>query len=160
MTLEERAESARATLFDRYDALNALWLQAEEQLTRFHIPRPAYHSYDEYQDFGNPPGAMTSKCLSLQKVKGKWRICYGLYDEWCDRDYGWTPITECSAQVRVEAARHVDKLREKVVKTAEDFIPRVDEAIQTLAATVGQLVSIESQDLLTERAKLNGHHNK
>ena len=157
MTLEERAESARETLFGRYDELNALWLQAEEQLTQFHIPRPVYHQFDEYQDPGNPPGAMTSKYLSLQKVKGKWRICYGLCDDWCDHDYGWTPITECSAQVRVEAARHLEKLREKVVKSAEDFIPKVDEAIKTLAAAVGRTVNIESRDLLTERAKLNGH---
>jgi len=40
LTLEERAESARAALFNRYDTLNALWLEAEEQLTQFHIPCP------------------------------------------------------------------------------------------------------------------------
>ena len=159
MTLEERAESARETLFGRYDELNALWLQAEEQLTKFHIPCFVYCKYDEYQDPADQPGFMTSKYLLLQKIKGKWRICYGLVDDW-DVDHGWTPITECSAHVRVEAARHLDKLREKVVKSAEDFIPKVDEAIKTLAAAVGRTVNIESRDLLSERAKLNGHHNK
>ena len=130
MKLEERAERTRETLFDRYDALNALWLEAEEQLTRLHIPRPVYHEDNQYQDPANEPGAMTSQYLSLQKAKGKWRICHGLSDDWCGRDYGWTPITECSAEVRVEAAMHVDKLRAKVVKSAEDFISTVDEAIR------------------------------
>ena len=165
MTLEERAQKARDTLFSRYDVLNALWLNAEGQLTQFHIPCPVYCKYDEHRDPKDGSGAATSKYLSLQKIKGKWRICYGVIYDWdldpgyaWEVDPGWTPITECSAQVRVEAARHLDKLREQVVKSAEDFITEVDEAIDTLAAAVRHSENIERKDLLAERAKLNGHN--
>ena len=159
MTLEERAKIARDSLFHQYDELNALWLQAEEQLTQFHIPRPVFYPYAHYHAPDNPPDALTSKYLALEKVKGKWRICAGLYDEWCDRDYGCTPITECSAHIRVEAAKHLDKLRAKVVESAEDFIPKVDEAIKKLAAAVGRQAGVDSRDLGTKHAKLNGQRN-
>src|SRR5215471_9015545 len=133
MKLEERAEKAREMLFSRYDTLNALWLQAEEQLTQLHVPRPVSHKYAAYDD-GGLPSAITSKYLGLQKVKGKWRICHGIYEEWWQPGPEWTPITECSAESRVEATKHLDDLRKAVVESAERFIPKVDEAINTLAA--------------------------
>jgi hypothetical protein len=160
MTLQERARNARKTLFSRYDQLNALWLQAEEQLTQLHIPRPVSHKYAEYQDWDQPNGAITSKYLGLQKVKGKWRICHGICEEWCQPEPYWTPIIECSAESRVEATKHLDGLRKAVVESAERFIPKVDEAINALAETLGLPASAQSQDLLAERAKLNGHRNK
>lgn len=158
MTPEERAHSARDILFKRYDELNALWLQAEEQLTQFHIPRPVYYKYDEYQDPNGQQGATTSKYLSLQKIKGKWRICHSLYEDWCDHEHGLTPITECSAQVRIEAVEHFDKFRTKVVKSTEDFIPEVDEAIKKLDSSIRLHGNVESRDQVAKRAKLNGHH--
>ena len=157
MTLEERARKARETLFNRYDQLNALWLQAEEQLTQLHIPCSVYYPYDKNHE---PDGATIYKCLGLQKVKGKWRICHGIYEEWCQPEPYWTPITECSAESRVEATKHLDGLRKAVVESAERFIPKVDEAINALAETLGLPASAQSQDLLAERAKLNGHCNK
>lgn len=104
---------------------------------------------------------MIHKHLGLRKIRGKWRICYCLYyyDAFPDRE-DWTPITECSAEIRVEAARHVEALREAIVKSAEGFISRVDKAISRLATTVGLTTSPESQDGLVERAKLNGHHKQ
>jgi hypothetical protein len=100
---------------------------------------------------------MIRECLGLQKIRGKWRICHGLdYDVFPDREH-WTPITECSAQVRVEAAEHLDKLREAVVKSAENFISRVDEAIEALAEVVKHPVRVKNSDALADRAKLNGH---
>jgi len=83
------------------------------------------------------------------------------------KDNGALPCGEIAEMVKrhlhiLDAVghRHVDKLREKVVKSAEDFISKVDEAIQTLAAAVGHPVSVESQNLPTDRTKLNGHHNQ
>ncbi len=158
MTLDERAQNARDTLFKRYDVLNALWLQAEEQLTAFHVPRPASYAYLEYDD-PDSPLAMIHERLGLQKIRGKWRICHGLdYDVWPDREQ-WTPITECSAEIRVRAVRYVQDLRKAIVDDAERFIPQVEEAIHTLATTVGLSTSTESQDVLANHAKLNGHHS-
>jgi hypothetical protein len=155
MTLDERAQKVRKELFARYDQLNALWLKAEERLTKHHVPRPVQCIYalpntGEPEDQGLPEAV----CLGLQKVKGKWRICYGVYWFSAQPDADWLPITECSAEIRVEAARHLPKLEKAAVESAEKFIPKVDEAIQQLAEALGKPDNLA--DLLAERAKLNG----
>ena len=161
MTLDERAQNARDMLFERYDVLNAHWLQVEEQLTAFHIPRSVSYAYKKYPDPDGAEGGMIHKRLGLRKIRGKWRICYCLYyyDAFPDME-DWTPITECSAEIRVEAARHVEGLREAIVKSAESFISRVDKAISSLATAVGLPTSTESQGSLADRAKLNGQHQQ
>jgi hypothetical protein len=155
MTLEVRAEKARKELFARYDRLNALWLEAEERLTKYHIPRPVKHEYCEYLlDEGDPNSGSMWDCLGLQKVKGKWRICHGSYYYIEPGPSNWTPIVDCSAEVRVWAAKHLLGLEEEVVKSAEKFIPKVEDAIQALTSALGQPDQLA--DLLAERAKLNG----
>ncbi len=156
MTLDERAEKARKELFARYDQLNALWLKAEERLTRLHIPRPVQFIYASrsHHDPDFLPGDPECACLGLQKVKGKWRICYGEYYSCSQPDADWQPITECSAEVRVEAAKHLPGLEKAIVESAEKFIPKVDTAIKQLADALGQPDNLA--DLLAERAKLNG----
>ena len=86
-----------ARTFARYNQLNALWLQAEERLTKHHVPCPVQFSYE----YSNPQepwfDGVESRCLGLRKVKGKWRICYGEYFSCNQPDAEWQPITECSA---------------------------------------------------------------
>lgn len=155
MTLNERAQNAHDELFVRYDKLNALWLEAEEQLTQLHIPRPVECIYHDYEPDSRDPNFRIAECLGLQKIKGKWRICYGAYDLSSEPEPSdWTPITDCSASIRVEAAEHLPKLRKAVVESAEKFIPKVDSAIMQLAEALDQSANLN--DLLAERAKLNG----
>ncbi|HTU19587.1 MAG TPA: hypothetical protein VMG10_16115 [Gemmataceae bacterium] len=155
MTLNERAQKARDELFVRYDKLNALWLKAEEQLTHLHIPRPAECIYRDYEPDYREPEFRIAECLGLQKIKGKWRICYGEYALLSEPGPSdWTPITDCSAEIREEAAKHFPKLHKAVVESAEKFIPKVDSAIQHLAEALGDSANLN--DLLAERAKLNG----
>jgi hypothetical protein len=157
MTFSERAEDVRETLFARYDELNALWLEAEEQLTKLHIPQPVCYSYAKYdEDWRSPNEGWIEECLGLQKVKGKWRICHAAYRPWCEPEADWTPIIECSAQTRVEAARHLAGLRQAVVESAENFVPKVDDAIESLRGEIGKSPSDSFGALLAERAKLNG----
>jgi len=152
-----RADKAQKELFTRYDQLNALWLKAEERLTKYHIPRSVEHIYRECLiDERDPGSGPVWDCLGLQKVKGKWRICWGSYCYSDPEPSVWTPITECSAEIRVGAAMHLPGLEEAVVKSAETFIPRVDGAIQALADAIAQPDPLAS--LLAERAKLNGRH--
>lgn len=153
MTLTKRAECARHELFRRYDHLNALWFQAEEELTKLHIPQPVSYVYASYDDDPYDGTTNVSLCLGLQKVKGKWRICHTecpSYDG--PGPYDWTPITDCSAETRVRAAKYLPEFREAVVKSAEQFIPKVDEAIKAMQ----QALNTDIQQLLAERAKLNG----
>ncbi|MBI3468597.1 MAG: hypothetical protein HY000_36810 [Planctomycetes bacterium] len=153
LSLNERAQRARKVLFDRYDQINALWLKAEEQIVQFHIPRPVcygYHTECEFTPCGEQP--VVEHCLGVQKVKGKWRICYGTYPYNWPADPDWKPITECSAEVRTAAAKHLPNLRQAVVECAEKFIAVADDAIEELEQFVKQDIS----HLLAERAKLNG----
>jgi hypothetical protein len=156
LTLEQRAKKVRDELFSRYDQINALWLKAEEQITQFHIPQPVQFTYGSYnlEDPG-PYYCEVCECLGLFKIKGKWRICYGSFLP--DHEGGpneWTPITEASAQIRIEAASHLPDLKKAVVESAEKFVPKVDQAIQALAAALKQPDNLA--ELLAERAKLNG----
>lgn len=155
MTIEQRAEKVRTDLFTRYDHLNALWQKAEEQLAKMHIPLPVEHKYGEYCEDWRDASTVIYECLGMQKFAGKWRICYGRYHLLSeDTPDEWTPICECSARVRVRAAKHIPGLREAIVKSAEAFVPTVDEAIQALSESLDQPTDI--QKLLAERAKLNG----
>ena len=156
MTLSQRAEKAREALFGRYDQLNSLWMRAQEELTKLHIPRPVSYSYRSYKEDYYDPSTQVDFCLGIQKIKGKWGICHAI-DHPCDGDYDpeWTPIAECSVEVRVQAAKYVPQLKEAVVKSAETFIATVDEAIGELNNALS-LPDEHLQALLAERAKLNG----
>jgi hypothetical protein len=158
MTLTDRAEKARETLFGRYDQLNALWLRAEEELTKFHIPRPVSYPYLKYEEDYQNPLSEVNHCLGVQRIKGKWRVCHAFdypYRGYPEFEPTWTPITDCSVEIRVQAAKHIPQLREAVVKSAEGFIPKVDEAIKELRNALN-LPHEHLQALLAERAKLNG----
>lgn len=154
MTLTERAEHSRKELFRRYDELNTLWQQAEEELRRFHVPRDVRHVYHSYDLDPTQPGYRVCQLyLGLRKEKGKWRIFHGTWLDWGPEDpIDWTPITECSAEIRVKAAQHLPGLREAVVKSAEDFIPQVDAAIEAMKTAL----NTDINELLAERAKFNG----
>ncbi len=144
-------------LFVRYDQLNALFLKVEERLTKHHIPRPVEYIYSKNYIDDNPNGELAFECLGLQKVKGKWRICHGTYTCCQDGPSAWTPVVDCSAEVRAAAARHVAKhlpdLEKAVIERTEKFIPEVDSAVQALAKALNQPLNING--LIAERAKLN-----
>lgn len=155
LTLNKRAEDARTALFERYDELNALWTQAEEQITKLHIPCGVECFYYSWADDPQTDYENNHFVLGIQKIGGKWRICHGYCcDSGGQEVSDWTAITECSAETRVRAAPHLSKLREEVVMTAERFIPRVDKAINELRESMKP--SADIKDLLAERAKLNG----
>jgi hypothetical protein len=151
LTLDQRAKTAREELFRRYDALNALWLKAEEDISKLHIPHDVEYPYQTYDIIEQKPDSY----LAVVKIKGKWRICQGTYRDWCEAGPAeWTPIVECSAAIRVYCAKYLPALREAVIKAAESFIPKVDAAIEKLSDALGVRDGLAM--LLAERAKLNG----
>jgi len=130
MTLAERAENAQKTLFGRYDQLNAKWEAAEKRLRSMHIPREVSVPYlEEVDEYGQP---QVDYYIGLVKYRGEWRICTHSYHNPSGDSTNWTPITEASAETRVELVQYLPKLHEAVVKSAEDFIGKVDEALKGL----------------------------
>jgi hypothetical protein len=151
LTLSERAEHVRDELYGRYDRMNELWLKAEQKLAKHHIPKHVIYEYHTDEDrYGQPH---VGYVLGLFKVKGEWKISAGSY---CyndpEEETDWKPIAECSATTRTKAAKFLPAFEEAIIKSAERFVPEVDDAIQKLDEFVNQ--DIES--LLAERAKLNG----
>lgn len=147
-----RATVAQNGLFARYDELNETWLHAERMLNSFHIPHGYHvvyqsfraddvdHNYDEYLHLG------------MVKIKGNWRICHGCSDDVRPEVVDWTPITECSAMIRVSAATHFDKLFEEAVRVSEQFLLRTAKAISHLRNFMTSQQDLA--DELADKAKL------
>lgn len=129
MALSTRANAAQEKLFSLYDQLNALWMEAERQLTESHVPQIVKYKFGVYGG--------ESEWLGLYKINGKWRICYDHADD-TTGPWDWFPIVECSADVRTRAAKHIAGLRQAVIESSERYIPVVEDAIATLSRAIEQ----------------------
>lgn len=116
----------------RYDAIEALWNEAEEDLKSFRIPHDVLYPYrtEISEDERNPAYIYY---LGFVRYGKGWRICHGSRDDYPltpdDHDFGWKPIIECTLDVRVETFDHFAGLRKKVIESAVNAIPRLDEKI-------------------------------
>jgi hypothetical protein len=154
MTLIDRAQQAREALYARYDKLSALWIKAEEELVKFHIPRPVTCECLEYED-SHDANARICEALGVQKINGNWRICHSVYPLGSKPEStGWTPITECPVETRVLMTELLPDLRADVVKSAEEFIPEVDKAIEELEKTLARLPNEYHPRLGTVKTKI------
>lgn len=160
--LKARANRTRQVLFGKYDQLNALWAEAEKRIVQQHIPQTVYYCHKRLGQgplHEDPP--FLACYIGLAKIKGEWRICVGSVWEDHDEEPDWTPITDCSIEVRVELAEHLAALQLAAVESAEKFVPKVDEAISRLSELLGVPADDEHlKELLAERAKLNGRPKK
>src|SRR5690349_2339548 len=116
--LAERAESVRKSLFQKYDKLNELWREAENQLLRMHIAKPVWVDYDlDLDDHDNPEYFFY---LGVGKHQGKWRIVHDrVHVSRMHGSFEQTLITDCSAQIRVRAVKGIAKLPEAIVASSE-----------------------------------------
>lgn len=124
----------------RYKELNKLWEEAEKDLAEIPHPRDVYFYYHTYQpdEFEHPEYACLDY-LGFVRVEGGWRICYGSGDNDPDprcRGISWKPITECTQDIRVETIPHLRKLRDMMLKVAEENVPTLDTAIADLRAAL------------------------
>ncbi len=135
---ENRKQQAAAALNVRYKELNKLWEQAEASLKELPIPVDVHFVYKSVDaDPERPNEAQVHYHLGFCRSKGGWRICMDTsHDNFAHLDFDWTPISECSVDVRLEAVKHLATLREKVLKAAEDCVPTLDKAIDDLRSTM------------------------
>src|SRR5262249_39771199 len=125
-TLAERDQQANQALTTRYDALNLLFVTAEQHLKALKALHPVWVCYAPNEDG-------SYEILGMTKHQEKWRLCHGYDHEQNDGPaIEVRPIMECPIDVRVRAAEVVRELKEKMVKSKEEYIPRVDEAIKQL----------------------------
>ena len=99
-------------------------------------PRHIHHTYAT--DFDDSCGISSCEMLGLQRHGNKWRICYGTDHDMSDGP-SWRPINDCSTEVRVQAAKHIEALMEEVVKSGKEYIPEIKKAIESLENALGDI---------------------
>ena len=123
-SLEQRNAKAINDAAPLYERINNAWAKAEEYIRDIGVLAPVEFCYDEdeVQAFG------------VQKRKGKWRICVGEYDN--NDNVEWTPISDCSLDLRVTMMAHVPSLIEKVVEENELAVPSLQKVAEHLEASL------------------------
>jgi hypothetical protein len=132
-SLSKRNEVVRTEIEKKLDLLTELWKAVEEKILAMQPPR---HIYLQYAKYYHDNGMGEYECLGLQRHGNKWRVCYGRDGDWMDEGPDWRPIIDCSTEVRVEAAKHIGALLEEVVRSGKEYIPVVDEAVQSLEKAI------------------------
>lgn len=105
-----------------YEKLNRSWERAEEFFKSRGILAPVALSYggDDHSE----------ELIGIQRISGKWRICVGyLHYSDPDQNNNWTPICESSVELRSSLLTKIPQLFERLVKTNEEVIPRLEKAV-------------------------------
>jgi hypothetical protein len=127
--LEVRNKALRTKTDERLNHLTELWREIEKQLIGRQQPHQVYYVYHTERHCSGEEGY----CIGIAKYAGKWRLCLGEYAEDyndCDAvSISWRPITDCTKEERINVARYVKKLDQKIVETGEQMLPKLDEAI-------------------------------
>jgi hypothetical protein len=135
MTINEKNEEVNRVFDSRIDQLNAAYEVAEKELRAMRVVVEADYAYANWDDDPEQPHGKCYAHIGIVKLQGQWRICHGYSDD-CHPDVIWKPIRDASVHERISAARHIDKLREEIVRQKEKAIPRVESAIAALAQSI------------------------
>ena len=142
-SLLTRDRLVNETLANRYDRLSQLWAEAEKKLKALKPPHPVWIEYGH--ELMDPPehSPQSWKLLALTKFNGNWRICHATNDSMNDSGSGSVfdlhPLVECSAQIRIEAVKHIRELHLAIVRAKEEYIHQADEAVKELAQAVSEI---------------------
>jgi hypothetical protein len=135
---DEHENQIIAALAGRYNQLDALWQHAEEDLKRFRlhsvVATAPFKSFPLLENDFDGKGPHEYHFLGFLRCGKSWRICYGVSQHMPSGDEDephWTPISDCSVDVRIEAIPVFEELRKKVVETAEQSVPKLDTALDT-----------------------------
>jgi hypothetical protein len=142
MTIEERNSELNQSLESRLNQLNSAIEQQEKELKSMMVARDTFFCYrtgDEL-DGGRPVGEH-SWYVGMIRLKGGWRLCHAahyFHYQGFEEDIEWKPLVECSIEERIEAAPHIEKLREAIVESKEKLMPELEQAISSLAKQANQ----------------------
>lgn len=128
------------------DQLNALWKQAEEELTAMGLCMPievevATDAGDFYNaGSGDEPGWIAKVFLGWRKWSKGWRLSIGTLTDYLDGEkptWDWKPIAESTKERRIELAEHYPKLKEAMRQAQRAIIPQAAAAIASLKQSLG-----------------------
>jgi hypothetical protein len=148
MTIEERNQNSNEAMDVRFEQLKAAWEQYEQELKSMRPVDPVQVCYDEDHE-----SSADRRYLAFWKSGGQWKIYHGHheYGEY-DEQLHWTPINEAPVRWRLTAVKHLDMLKEAIVKSKEKFIPDMDEAIASLVSQAVDLKSRRAQKQDADKA--------
>src|SRR5262249_46314800 len=121
----QREQQIIKALTGRYDQIEALWKEAEEDLKRFRIPHAVEHCYRSDYDYGPP----IHYFVSGTRYGKEWRIVHETrtaHSEIDDRHHDENelkPITDCPFGLRLAMIGEFENLRKKVIAAAEEAVP-------------------------------------
>ena len=131
-TIRRHHDAAKQKLKERYPKLDEAWEAAEKEFARYHLPQEVWLTCREKIIDDD---CTLRVCLSVQRSNKTAHI--SVAESWLEAEPDFVKswrITQAPVCYRVELVEYLPALREAVVKSAEEFIPKVDEAIQTLGS--------------------------
>lgn len=141
MTVDERNQHANEAMDVRFAQLTAAWEQLEQELKTMRPVDPVEVCY-----FDDRRESIDRRFLAFWKSSGQWRIWHGHHEyQDYDEQIRWTQINEAPVRWRLDAVKHLEKLKEAIVKSKEEFIPEMDMAVESLVNQVGALKSKRTQ---------------
>lgn len=142
MTLDERNQEINKALESRFSQLNSAIEAHEKKFKAMMVPKDTWIIYDPYQDTDSITGQAWGEHqphLGMIKLHGAWRLCYAEHYVSYQHDepeVDWKPLVEASIEIRIEATKQIEALREAIVKGKEDLAPEVEQAIATLTKSL------------------------
>jgi hypothetical protein len=127
----DREEQVIKSLRERYDQIEALWTEAEEDLKRFRVPHRVEHRYYSDYEHGYPEhhGLWWTRYGKGWRIVHEVRTAYSEVDDKRPDECEWKPITECPLDLRLAMIAEFENLRKKVIDAAEKAVPALDDAI-------------------------------
>jgi hypothetical protein len=138
MSIDEKNQEVNRVFDSRIEQLNAAYELAEKQLRAMRVVVDTDLRYGRCDVAVDDDPRNSYECfahIGVIKLQGQWRICHGYSDE-CNPDVIWKPIRDATVHERIAAARHIDKLREEIVRQKEKTIPRIESAVAALAHAI------------------------
>ena len=133
-------------LIAQFKGIEEAWKKAEALLSLSHVPSEARVKVGAYSigPDESPQGEETVY-LAYCRVKNQWRICVTTETEWYVGDpdervsVETKPVVECPVDVRLEMFDWFDKLYHEVVKTAEEYVPKIIKAVNRFEKVLASL---------------------
>lgn len=126
-------EPIRKELAARYEKVNGFIKKAEDKLRRYMLPEGVWYCYRSYQVDSRAPDL--GYYFGFVKCRDEWRLCHG--EDHFDQDYDtstdWTPVAECTLDIRSTCVEHYPKLLARVQQKAKDTIPLLDATLEKWA---------------------------
>ena len=133
-------------LIAQFKGIEEAWKKAEALLALSHVPTEVRILVRSWSENGDTPHGDERTYLAYCRVKNQWRICVTTETDWLPGQpeddttlVDTKPVVECPVDVRLEMFDWFDKLYQEVVKTAEEYVPKIIKAVNRFEKVLASL---------------------